>query len=198
MHESYIPKGFVAHRDNYTEDESPTFLQVPTSIIPKPDKLDHLPFKKLNRPGYRYKTLLIEVPTFLRQIHCDLVASGTSFVYKDFQEPQQVAELPEPVVVNCTGLGSKKIWPDPELIALRGQLVILPPQPELKYLFSHAGYLFPRSDGVVIGGTKEPNECNPVPNPATCHNDIFLGMKRVFDGERIDRTMLPSWFIVNK
>jgi len=198
MHERCIPKGFVAYRDNYTEEKSPSFSQVPHDVIPEPDKLDHLPFEKLKRSGYRYRTLLIEVPIFLQQTHCDLVARGTSFVYKDFQDAQQVAELPEQVVVNCTGLGSKSIWPDPDLVPLRGQLVILPPQPELKYLFSHTGYLFPRRDGVVIGGTREPNECNPVPNPVTCHNDIFLAMKRVFDGEFIDLTILPPWFIVNK
>ena len=39
---------------------------------------------------------------------------------------------------------------------MRGQLAILLPQPEVRYAFTgEAGYMFPRADGIVLGGTFE-------------------------------------------
>ena len=63
--------------------------------------------------------------------------------------------LPEPVIFNCTGLGARALFGDEKLIPARGQLEILLPQPELDYCYLGPGYMFPRSDGVVLGGTFE-------------------------------------------
>ena len=39
---------------------------------------------------------------------------------------------------------------------MRGQLAILLPQPEMRYAFTgEAGYMFPRADGILLGGTFE-------------------------------------------
>ena len=39
---------------------------------------------------------------------------------------------------------------------MRGQLAILLPQPEVRYAFTgEAGYMFPRADGIILGGTFE-------------------------------------------
>jgi glycine/D-amino acid oxidase-like deaminating enzyme len=67
------------------------------------------------------------------------------------------------VIVNCTGLGSKELFSDPELMPLKGQLVVLVPQTEIAYSTSGIGrqlppesgfvHMMPRSDGIVLGGT---------------------------------------------
>ena len=67
------------------------------------------------------------------------------------------------MIVNCTGLGARDLFGDDSLVPVKGQLVVLRPQPELDYLtigggrFSSGGgqYMFPRSDGVLLGGTFE-------------------------------------------
>ena len=72
--------------------------------------------------------------------------------------------LAENLIVNCTGLGSKALFNDPELMPLKGQLTILVPQSEITYSTSggarapvtpEAGFIhmMPRSDGIVLGGT---------------------------------------------
>jgi glycine/D-amino acid oxidase-like deaminating enzyme len=67
------------------------------------------------------------------------------------------------VFVNCTGLGSKALFNDPDLVPLKGQLVVLVPQPEVTYATSGIGrqlppnsgflHMMPRSDGIILGGT---------------------------------------------
>ena len=48
----------------------------------------------------------------------------------------------------------------------RGQLAILLPQPEVRYAFTgEAGYMFPRADGIVLGGTFERDEWETTPEP---------------------------------
>jgi glycine/D-amino acid oxidase-like deaminating enzyme len=60
------------------------------------------------------------------------------------------------LVFNCTGLGSRALFGDTSLIPVRGQLAILLPQPEIRYAFQGAmGYMFPRADGILLGGTFE-------------------------------------------
>lgn len=68
---------------------------------------------------------------------------------------------------NCTGLGSKELFSDEALIPVRGQLAILAPQPEVRYAYTlDAGYMFPRADGIVLGGTFEWNIWSTEPESA--------------------------------
>ena len=53
---------------------------------------------------------------------------------------------------------------------IKGQLAMLPPQPALQYLYGQDGYMFPRSDHVVIGGTFEVGVNNERPNKAVCRS----------------------------
>ena len=62
-------------------------------------------------------------------------------------------DLREPVIFNCTGLGSRALFDDEELIPVRGQLEVLLPQPEIDYCYLSSGYMFPRRDGIILGGT---------------------------------------------
>ena len=67
------------------------------------------------------------------------------------------------MIINCTGLGAKEIFKDPELMPLKGQLVVLIPQPEVQYGTNGIGrqlpadsgfvHMMPRSDGIILGGT---------------------------------------------
>ena len=77
-------------------------------------------------------------------------------VVRAFATPSEVAALAEPVVVNCTGLGARDLFGDPELVPIKGQLTVLLPQPEVDYaLATRDLYMFPRSDGILLGGTHE-------------------------------------------
>jgi glycine/D-amino acid oxidase-like deaminating enzyme len=80
-----------------------------------------------------------------------------------------VAGLREILVFNCTGLGAHGLFGDTELTPVKGQLVFLLPQPEVDYMTVGPGsiYMFPRRDGVLLGGSHERGEWSLGPDPAT-------------------------------
>lgn len=48
---------------------------------------------------------------------------------------------------------------------VRGQLELLLPQPEIDYCYLSSGYMFPRSDGIILGGTWDHDDWSLAPNP---------------------------------
>lgn len=132
----------------------------------------------------RYETLYVETGRFLRQLTRDVQLAGGRIEVRRFATPADIAALPERVVVNCTGLGSRELFGDLELQPVRGQLAILLPQPEIGYAFTgEAGYMFPRADGIILGGTFERDVFVAEPEPADIagivdsHRRLFAGFR---------------------
>ena len=170
--EASIGQGFgVSKRANYTPTPSDSLdkvLRLLPGLLPARITLPRLPFEHHTQGGFVYQTLLIEPPIFLKRLDGDLRANNVAFVSRTFSNQADVLSLPENIIVNCTGLGAKKIWNDQSLAPLKGQLALLSPQEDLKYLYSRSGYLFPRADAVVIGGSIEDSFDTPDPEPAFC------------------------------
>jgi len=72
---------------------------------------------------------------------------------KEFRNREEIMRLPEPFIFNCSGLGARQLFGDEKLIPVRGQLEVLLPQPEIDYGYIGQGHMFPRSDGIFLGGT---------------------------------------------
>jgi glycine/D-amino acid oxidase-like deaminating enzyme len=139
----------------------------------------------------------IEPSIYLDALMDDFLVWGGKVVIRKFDTPRDVAALAENVIVNCTGLGAKALFSDPELTPLKGQLVVLVPQPEITYgttggarapVTPDAGFvhMMPRSDGIILGGTSirdnwsldvEEKDRDRVIN---AHIDLFAAMR----GER--------------
>ena len=112
---------------------------------------------------------------------------------REFQNRQEVESLPETIVINCTGYGSKTLFGDPMLEARRGHLVVLKNPAKLKYLFSGGceneiiSYMFTRQTDIVVGGTvikrdeREHFDPNDPRDKATC-NRLLDNIEQVFDG----------------
>lgn len=132
----------------------------------------------------RFETMYVETGQFLRQTIRDIQIAGGKFQVRSFATPQDIATLPEKLVFNCTGLGSRELFGDQNLHPLRGQLAILLPQPEVRYALSGGpGYMFPRADGIILGGTAERDVWDPNPDPATIAR-LIQRHKRFFAGFR--------------
>jgi D-amino-acid oxidase len=132
----------------------------------------------------RYDTLYVEVGRYLRQMIRDVEIAGGKFEVRRFATPADIATLPEALVFNCTGLGSRELFGDQDLRPARGQLAILEPQPEVQYAFTGGpGYMFPRPDGIILGGTFEVDQWDTTPEPATIQR-IIADHKRFFDSFR--------------
>jgi glycine/D-amino acid oxidase-like deaminating enzyme len=132
----------------------------------------------------RFETLYVETGRFLRQLERDVLGAGGRIVIRRFATPADVAALPERLVFNCTGLGAGQLLGDAELEPVRGQLAILLPQPEVRYAYTlRAGYMFPRPDGIVLGGTFEHGVADPTPEPAAIAR-IVASHARLFEAPR--------------
>lgn len=133
---------------------------------------DEHPFP--TRYARRVATMFIEPPRYLRALLRDARIAGARVVVREIADLRQLAALPEPVVVNCTGLGAGKLFGDRSMVPVKGQLVVLRPQADIDYLtvgggrFSTRGsqYMFPRSDGIMLGGTFDRGVANLEPDPA--------------------------------
>ena len=115
-----------------------------------------------------YRTMYVEVGRYLSQLARDVLAGSGQIRIRRFSAPAELAELPEALIFNCTGLGARQLFGDEELGPVRGQIVMLEPQPEVQYAYTlPAGYMFPRPDGIILGGTFEHGEWSTEPEPAT-------------------------------
>lgn len=114
----------------------------------------------------RFTTMYAETGHLLRQLIRDVQIAGGKFVVREFATPADVAALPETLVFNCTGLGAGKLFGDTQIEPVRGQLAVLLPQPEVNYAFAgRMGYMFPRGDGIICGGTFEHGQWDATPDP---------------------------------
>ena len=148
----------MSRRINYSKLGSDTgFSKVPRDLIPAPTHFNRLPFAHMNSSGWGYHTLLVEPPIFLNRLRNDLRLQ-VPFKLRRFRSFADVAQLSQPVVVNCTGLGAGQIFGDPAVVPIKGHLVLVKAQPHLDYLYSSGEtYVFPREDHVVVGGSYEPD-----------------------------------------
>jgi len=131
-----------------------------------------------------FETMYVETGRFLRQMMLDIQTAGGRIEVREFRSPLEFAALPEKLLFNCTGLGSRELFGDNELRPVRGQLAVLLPQPEVQYAFSGNGiYMFPRADGILLGGTFERDQWSTVPEPAAIariparHQALFAGFR---------------------
>lgn len=134
---------------------------------------------------FRRDSMLIEPAIYLDALTRDFFAAGGRIEVREFRAPREVAALPENLVFNCTGLGSHALFDDRELTPVRGQLVFLLPQPEVQYMTTGPGsiYMFPRRDGILLGGSHDEGNWNLAADPAITarilrqNGDLFHRMR---------------------
>jgi glycine/D-amino acid oxidase-like deaminating enzyme len=178
----------VYERDNYGVGEPHgSTSRLPAGLLPPVKRFDRLPFQGDPRPGYMYRTLLITPPIYLPRLLKEIKSLGGRTVRRKFSSLRRVMKLDEKVIVNCLGLGAGKVMDDPAVIPFRGQLVHLKPQ-DLPYLLVGHGYIFPRPDAVVLGGTMERDVTSTRPDKARCkkilerNRSFFMKSKPKTDG----------------
>jgi len=178
----------IAWRDIYqiSEEKSdypfnPLLSNFLPSAVPLPP--GHHPFGQ--RHAWRFARMHIEPSIYLSALLADHRSAGGSVVVRHFADRRSLAELPHPLIVNCTGLGSGMLFDDPEVLPIKGQLTVLTPQPDIDYITVGPGdlYMMPRQDGIILGGTHERGEWSLDPNPAEVDR-IVKGHQRLFEHMR--------------
>jgi D-amino-acid oxidase len=132
----------------------------------------------------RFLTMLIEPNRYLRSLQRDYLLRGGRIVTRSFANVSAMLTLDEPLIMNCTGLGAKELFADQQLEPVRGQLTVLAPQPAVDYIVLYGNrYMFPRSDGVVLGGTFQHGATSLEPDQPTVervvadHAAFFTAMR---------------------
>lgn len=115
-------------------------------------------------------TMLIETSTFMRRLIEDIQRAGGKFEIRHIKNQDELLALSQPVIFNCTGLGSRALFGDEGIIPAKGQLILLPPDPAVDYLTVGGSksplYMFSRNDVMILGGTFKPGDWSSEPEPA--------------------------------
>jgi len=119
----------------------------------------------------QYATMMIEPAVYLQATMEDVLTAGGRVEVRTFEAPPALASLAEGFVFNCTGLGAKALFKDDNMTPARGQLVVLLPQADLNCnLYGRGGaYAFPRTDGLVLGGTFQRGNWDTTPSTQDTH-----------------------------
>ena len=139
----------------------------------------------------RYSTMLIEPQTPERAAR---LRRRRQVIVKELHDRRELMRLPERVIFNCTGLGARALFGDKKLGPVRGQLEILIPQPEVDYCYLSSGYMFPRHDGIVLGGTFDHDDWSLEPRAdqrdwiLRTHKEVMSGLKAGRAGARKHKT----------
>ena len=151
----------------------------------------------------RTMALSIEPSIYLDALVRDFLFFGGRIVIRKFDTPRDLATLTEPVVVNCTGLGSYTLFDDKELMPVKGQLTAMVPQPEVDYRASGptssgvGATMNARSDGIIVGNLQDPGNWSLEPDPEVLRRNVnaaiefFSAMRRPAAGSRLTRSEPP-------
>jgi D-amino-acid oxidase len=132
----------------------------------------------------RFYTMMMETPVYMEALMRDVRLAGATIVVRELRDIGETSALPEPVIVNCTGLGAKVLFGDRELTPLKGQLTVLMPQPEVEYaVLAGELYMFSRRDGVLLGGTHDRDVWDLTPDPVA-EKRIVAGHTKLFQEMR--------------
>jgi D-amino-acid oxidase len=129
----------------------------------------------------RRDIMLIEPSIYLDKLIRDFEIDGGRIHIRNFASASEFGTLDHDLIFNCTGLGAKALFNDDELTPIKGQLSCLLPQPEIDYCTVGPDdlYMFPRHDGIVLGGSHERGIWSMDPEPEVSRR-ILEGNARLF------------------
>jgi D-amino-acid oxidase len=165
------PKYGISWINNYSPTEEPQAARGSNPLLPDSVRTGSVLLQPGEHPlpstyAIERPEMRIEPSIYLDALTQDVVAHGGKIKIRRFETANEVAALEEPVIVNCTGLGAKALFGDPELVPLKGQLIVLLPQDDVNYS-TNGGirvstaepglgiHMMSRRDGIVLGGTSE-------------------------------------------
>ncbi len=118
------------------------------------------------KTGRKYQELAIDGKLFMEDLYEKVKANGAILSQRHFASLEAVLRLKEPIIINCTSLGSRELFSDEEFMPVRGQIVYFEKQEGIDYLLyqnvpdSNKTWvsIYPWSDRFIVGGVYEPGE----------------------------------------
>jgi D-amino-acid oxidase len=128
------------------------------------------------RSGWRFRVPLIDMRRYLTYL-TDRLTSGAEHDRGRIEvgPPVTAADLPRlgPIVVNCTGLGARKLVPGDRIRPVRGDLLVLDNPGIDTFFVEHdendddglTTYVLPQGDQVMLGGSRYAGNWSRRPDP---------------------------------
>ncbi len=128
------------HLNSRIADLTPRTQLMPPGSTPFPTKY-----------VYRNTSLTFNVADYSRQLLNDFLIAGGKIETREFHTPQDLAALPQKVLISCTGYGSRALWSDESIVPVRGQIAWLIPQEGVNYGINYGDLnVLARRDGIVV------------------------------------------------
>ena len=126
----------------------------------------------------RQANLMFNLASYANTLVEQFRLAGGKTVRREFHAPGELAQLPEKVVINCTGYGARALLADETVVPVRGQIAWLIPQPDFDYGVYYRGVnVVPRTDGIAVqaltgGDMRGYGEDNLVPDRAEAEEAV--------------------------
>jgi glycine/D-amino acid oxidase-like deaminating enzyme len=175
--------GFVHYRSRIA-DLTPKPQEIPSGQHPFPTKFVR-----------RSASMTFNVSDYSRQLMNDFFIAGGAIETREFNAPQELTALPQPVVINCTGYAARQLWSDESIIPVRGQIAWLIPQEDVRYGLQYKDlYVLGRRDGIVVqpnpqGENTGWNDDNEQPDRAAAEAGV-LELQELY--ARMESAKLPG------
>lgn len=123
------------------------------------------------RDGHAFVVPVAEMPVYLRYLQDRFAAAGGTIERRVVAGPDELAGEAG-VVVNCAGLGARRLVGDGAMKPIRGQVLRVSNPGLDRFLLDEddpegATYIIPRSTDCILGGTAEEGAWDLDPDPAT-------------------------------
>jgi len=124
--------------------------------------------------GWRYSAPVVAMPAYLDYLLDTVLRNGgqvhLGMPLRSVTEAEGLSAAP--VIVNCSGIGAGDLVPDPAMVAVRGQVVVVA-NPGLAEFFvgerelpDEVTYIIPHGSTAVLGGTQQPGRTAAEPDPS--------------------------------
>lgn len=137
------------------------------------------------RDGWAVTTWVADMPRYLAWLVERLTARGVTITEARLASLRDAHDPRGDLVVDCAGVGARTLVPDPTVVAVGGQVVVVR-APSVVDVWLDAGapegptYVVPRTDTVVVGGTAvEAMAAGAEPDPAVAEELLVRGTRLV-------------------
>jgi len=127
-------------------------------LIPHFDRIDKDQLPVGSVAGFVVDVPIVESPRYLQYLHDQFIDNGGTIELREIKMLDDL-KYDASLLVNCTGVWAKQVADDPTVFPIRGQtLVVDAPHITEGFMNDHNfTYVFPRGDGVLVGGVAEPD-----------------------------------------
>ena len=111
--------------------------------------------------GYLMDVPMVAPPLYLQNLYDQFAAAGGIISIRTVETLDELIDAAR-LLVNCSGVGAKELASDEAVYPIRGQTLLLEaPEIAVGYMDNDpVDHIFPRGDGVLVGGIKIPGDWN--------------------------------------